>query len=376
MHTRGVKRKLSDWGEEEIVMDGHLALHVDTYPFVRQSLLNLSLEKFNKGRMMVEPSLRRYVLIANTVRIIQEEIRRENPCLIPVVDVGAPGAYDQPPRDTVNLSVVMENRFPFLPEDLENVQIPSVEDDFVSAAIANILKELENVLDEGCPQNLQRLSGNQNPETKVSFVLNPCLPSPQPVQPQSDCVETVNEERGGVTMFDSSSEPKEDSKEVELSDLVLSAACVETLPELPVAMDSSLLEEVSTAAYSDSTIPEAPVPMDTSLSKEVPSEIQAELQQTSTSLTEELKPRDSVFGSFEIMSSSYLSDVSFDDPFSDIDTTVFEKEAPSLPGSISRLSSAEDTCFSSSCNSPSFTSSQGIRDVNDLENIIEILVGS
>ncbi|OCT68013.1 uncharacterized protein sertad3.L [Xenopus laevis] len=372
MPTRGIKRKLPEW--EDIGMDGFLAFRPDSYPYVRQSLLNLSLEKFNKGRMMVEPSLRRYVLIANTLHIIQDEIRRENNYTSPVAEAGVNGAYDQALGDAVGVNATMENRFPLLAEELDNI-LPTMDDDFsVSAAIANILKELENVLDEGCPQNLQRLSLSQNLESKIAFGNSIC---PQNAQHQSSSIETVKDVLGREATLNSSSGCKEENKEIELiTELVLSAACSETLQELPVAMDTSMLETASSKDLSNSSLVAAPVPMDTLVSKDMPTHSENMQQNSSETPLQCLKPKESVFGSFEIMSSSYLNDVSFDDPFSDIDTSVFEKEMPAIVGSSSRLSASEDCWFPSACNSPSFNSNQGIRDCNDLDNIIEILVGS
>ncbi|OCT66266.1 uncharacterized protein sertad3.S [Xenopus laevis] len=365
MPTRGIKRKLPEW--EDIGVDEFLAFRPDSYPFIRQSLLNLSLEKFNKGRMMVEPSLRRYVLIANTLHVIQDEIRRENVYSSPVAETGDTGAYEY--GDAVGVNVTMENRFPLLAEELDNI-LPTMDDDFsVSAAIANILKELENVLDEGCPQNLQRLSLSQNLESKIAFVNSICPPNPQNAQHQSSSTETVKEVLGREAVFHSSSGCKEENKEIELiTELVLSAACSETIPELPIAMDTSMLETASSKDLSNCSLGEAPVPVDTSVSKDTPTDSEMPLQC--------LKPKESVFGSFEIMSSSYLKDVSFDDPFSDIDTSGFEKEIPAIVGSSSRLTASEDCWLPSACNNPSFNSNQGIRDCNDLDNIIEILVGS
>ncbi|KAG8448772.1 hypothetical protein GDO86_015728 [Hymenochirus boettgeri] len=372
MPTRGIKRKHSEW--EDTGIDGFMAVRPD-YPFVRQSLLNLSLEKFNKGCMMVEPSLRRYVLIANTLRVIQDEIRRENICSSSAVDLGANAGYEQPLGDAAGISVAMENRIPLLTEE-PDIIVPTIEDDFsVSAAIANILKELENVLDEGCPQNLQRLSGSQNSESKVTCGPNVIPRSPQTAQHHSNFSDTVKEELGSETMFQCSSKCKEENKEIELiTELVLSAACSETLPELPVAMDTSLLETVSSKNFSNCALADVQVSMDTSIHKEVLIDNQNMQQNSASSLY--LKPKESAFGSFEILSSSYLNDLSFDDPFSDIDTSVFEKEIPTLVGSSSRHSASEDCWFPSLCNTPSFNSSQCIRDGSDLDNITEILVGS
>ncbi|XP_075042077.1 SERTA domain-containing protein 2-like [Mixophyes fleayi] len=356
MPTRGLKRKYSEW--EESVLDGHLSFQTDSYSFFRQSLLNISLEKFNKGRTMLEPSLRRYVLIANTLRVIQEEICHENPYPLPVVDAGLFRGCDASFGNDVG---------PFFPQDMENGSLPSGEDDFtVSAAIASILKELESVLDEGCPQGLQRTSGVHESVAKLephngSQTLSPGQP------PIADHAATMKEE---IFHLD-------DSTEIELiKELVLAAACSEVLPELPVAMDTSLLEEVPAEASSTSNSPQVTIAMDTSSPDVVTTQAPLE-QSVSGVLTKELKSSEAVFGGFEIMSSSYLNGVSFDDPFSDIDTSVFEKEMPLLGAPPSnRLLSSEELWFPPSCNSPTYASSHGVRDSNELDNIIEILVGS
>lgn len=347
MPTRGIKRKFPDW--EESVLDGHLSFQTDSYSFFRQSLLNMSLEKFNKGRMMIEPSLRRYVLIANTLRVIQEEIRHENPCNL---EGGISGICD-PLSGHVVGSV--------LPQDLEN-PVPSAEEDFsVTATIASILKELESVLDESCPQNLQPRFGLQDPEAK----LEPRFPLS--VQPPGDRGATVKEE-----VF--SSDSLRDTKEIELiRELVLAATCSETAEP----MDTSLMEQVPAVVSSASTVCEVAIPMDTTRTADVNPQT-SPAQSTPSVPPEVFKASETVFGSFEIMNSSYLNDVSFDDPFSDIDTSVFEKETSSTGTAPSNRSSSssEEPWFPSSCNSSSFSSNQGLRETNDLDNIIEILVGS
>ncbi|XP_056396020.1 cell division cycle-associated protein 4-like [Hyla sarda] len=348
MPTRGIKRKFPDW--EESVLDGHLSFQTDSYSFFRQSLLNMSLEKFNKGRMMIEPSLRRYVLIANTLRVIQEEIRHENPCAVPNLEGVMSGVCDPLSGNVVA---------PVLPQDLENVVLPSMEDDFsVTATIASILKELESVLDESCPQNLQPRLSMQEPENKHESSNNVGSRVPQSDHPPCDREAAV---KGAVF----SAEPRSlrDTGEIELiRELVLAASCAETSEP----MDTSLMGQV----------PAVSSPMDTSGTQEVNSQAST-IQSPPSVPPEELKASEAVFGSFEIMNSSYLNDVSFDDPFSDIDTSVFEKET-SLTGTApsSRLSSSEDLLFPSSCNSVSYNSSQGLREPNDLDNIIGILVGS
>ncbi|XP_051877102.1 cell division cycle-associated protein 4 isoform X2 [Pristis pectinata] len=74
MLAKGIKRKFS----EEQVLDACLdpvGSNVSLpYNLQRQSLLNISLFKLQLCKMLVEPNLCRSVLIANTVRQIQEEM--------------------------------------------------------------------------------------------------------------------------------------------------------------------------------------------------------------------------------------------------------------------------------------------------------------
>ncbi|XP_073497585.1 SERTA domain-containing protein 2-like [Phyllobates terribilis] len=351
MPTRGIKRKFLDWEESEL--DGHLSFQTDSYTFFRQSLLNMSLEKFNKGRTMMEPSLRRYVLIANTLRIIQEEIHLENPCHFLNVEGSMSGACDPLSGQAVG-SV--------LPQDLENVILPSMEDDFaLTTAISSILKELENVLDDGCPQNNQQHFVSQNPEIKQgsSNITGPGFPLS--VQPSCDQGAIVKEE-----VFNSNPDSLRDIELI--NELVLAAS----LSETSESMDTSLVEQVPTVVSLASGVSDVSVDMDTTSSVEISSHA-SPVQNTPLVLSEELKASEAAFANFDIMNSGYLNDFFFDDPFSDIDTSVFEKEAPALS---SRSSFSEDLWFPSSCSSPSYTSGQGLREPNDLDNIVEILVGS
>ncbi|XP_077338515.1 SERTA domain-containing protein 2-like [Lithobates pipiens] len=369
MPTRGIKRKHPEW--EESVLDGRLSFQANSYCFFRQSLLNISIEKFNKGRMMVEPSLRRYVLIANTLRIIQDDFHHESPCPPPVVESGIPVTCDPL---TGNVRSALHS------SDLQNTP-PSMENDFsVTAAIASILKELENVLDENCPQSFQRPFIMHDSEVKAESVdqldLRVSFPT---TQTSSNCIEAWKDE-----LFHTSACSLSDSREIELiRELVFAAAFSENLPvsapdalpELPVVMDTSVLGPVPVEASPPSN-GEAPVDMDTSSPKQRESEVQGD-NGVLTVPTDALRPTEPVFGSFEIMNSSYLKDISLDDPFSDIDTSVFEKESQSVGPSLSaRLSASEELWLSSTCSTPSSSSSQGVRESSDLENIIEILVGS
>uniref|UniRef100_A0A8C3P6H6 SERTA domain-containing protein n=1 Tax=Cyanoderma ruficeps TaxID=181631 RepID=A0A8C3P6H6_9PASS len=66
MLGRGLKRKLSDYEENMAGLSS------------RQLVLNMCLTKLQTYKMLVEPNLHRSVLIANTVRQIQEEMRQES----------------------------------------------------------------------------------------------------------------------------------------------------------------------------------------------------------------------------------------------------------------------------------------------------------
>lgn len=86
MFTKGTKRKFSDSGEEP-VSSGDQGLPAassaaartlsSSYSLQRQSLLDMSLIKLQLCHMLVEPNLCRSVLIANTVRQIQEEMTQD-----------------------------------------------------------------------------------------------------------------------------------------------------------------------------------------------------------------------------------------------------------------------------------------------------------
>ncbi|XP_053577746.1 SERTA domain-containing protein 2-like isoform X2 [Bombina bombina] len=369
MDSKGIKRKTREY---EGWVDGDPCLQCENYPVIRQSMLNMSLDKFNKGRMLIEPSLRRYVLIANTLRLIEEEIKRE-PCAVPVLDSRAIPSGNMATLSQQSSTVMMESRVPALPEDIENILLPGVEGDLpVSSSVASILRELENVLDEAAPQHLLRLSANQDPQVRVEQSLNITVPlNLNSVHQQVNDAASRKENLEKKTKCTPKLETSEDSKDIELiKELVLAVACTETLPELPVAMDTSTLEEVSREPCSDSSGAETPNTIVTLPTKEEPS-----MAQTVKSIST-ARATETIFGSFEIMSSSYLNDVSFDDPFSDIDTSVFEREVTSLGSVSGSRFCAQDEPWYPSCNSASYSSGQGLRDSNDLDNIMEILVGS
>uniref|UniRef100_A0A8C4KER4 SERTA domain-containing protein 2-like n=1 Tax=Dromaius novaehollandiae TaxID=8790 RepID=A0A8C4KER4_DRONO len=79
MLGRGLKRKLSDYEENVAGLSSAFDSSRNLpYPLKRQLVLNMCLTKLQTYKMLVEPNLHRSVLIANTVRQIQEEMRQES----------------------------------------------------------------------------------------------------------------------------------------------------------------------------------------------------------------------------------------------------------------------------------------------------------
>ncbi len=79
MLGRGLKRKLSDYEENMAGLSSAFDSSRNLpYPVKRQLVLNMCLTKLQTYKMLVEPNLHRSVLIANTVRQIQEEMRQES----------------------------------------------------------------------------------------------------------------------------------------------------------------------------------------------------------------------------------------------------------------------------------------------------------
>ncbi|KAL6105933.1 cdca4 [Pungitius sinensis] len=85
MFPKGTKRKFSDSGEEAVSSGDQVPVApsvaarslTSSYSLQRQSLLDMSLIKLQLCHMLVEPNLCRSVLIANTVRQIQEEMTQD-----------------------------------------------------------------------------------------------------------------------------------------------------------------------------------------------------------------------------------------------------------------------------------------------------------
>lgn len=249
------------------------------YERQRQAVLDVSLEKFQRCHALAEPRLLRSVLIANTLRLVQEEIREEAASPAATSAVLEP----RPPAEALPARPPAASR-PAGPEDAgEDWMALSSEEDFsLSAAISSILRDLDSALD----------GGQAAPRTPLGSIEN--LPG-----------EAGPWREGGPGAGPGRAERCGDS-------------C-----------------RASEAA---------------------------------------------VFGSFEVMRSSYLRDVALDDLFLDIDTSAYERDsaplgARTLSGAVGDELLKYLPVFSSSSASP-FSHGQGVRDINELEHIMEILVGS
>eukprot|EP00069_Balaena_mysticetus_P004459 bmy_17368T0 len=84
MFARGLKRKCVE--DEEAA---------PAYSLQRQSLLDMSLVKLQLCHMLVEPNLCRSVLIANTVRQIQEEMTQDGSWCVPVPQTAGRASRDR-----------------------------------------------------------------------------------------------------------------------------------------------------------------------------------------------------------------------------------------------------------------------------------------
>ena len=76
MYSKGTKRKFAD-GADAVAGGNPEGPKMAPYSLQRQSLLDMSLIKLQLCHMLVEPNLCRSVLIANTVRQIQEEMTHD-----------------------------------------------------------------------------------------------------------------------------------------------------------------------------------------------------------------------------------------------------------------------------------------------------------
>ncbi|XP_078389522.1 SERTA domain-containing protein 2-like [Cetorhinus maximus] len=277
MVGKGVKRKRhADGGLDSCQ---NLADCPQSYSLKRQLVLNTSLNKMQSGRTLPELSLRRTVLIANTLRQIQEEIRLESSQLVSAMALDAGcvelGSQREPPPSRLTT----ESHPAGFGDGLEDYMSTASDEDFsLSSTINSILRDLDIVIDGS--------------------------PSQSPLQENLDSSEAMDT-------------TAEDGDKEEIHPL------------------------------------------------------------------EPPRPLESVFGSFEIMSSSYLVGVTLDDLFLDIDTSVCDCDAaavgPAPSGRVAPPGVADDLAktFSSCNSSSSLGANPSLRtDLNDLDHIMEILVSS
>lgn len=267
MVGKGVKRKRHAEGGLDPSFQ-KLADCPQSYSLKRQLVLNTSLNKMQSGRALPELSLRRTVLIANTLRQIQEEMRVESSQLASTMDLEGCGGAElgtarEPPPSRLSTESYPDGLDDYMP-------LASDEDFSLSSAINSILRDLDIVIDG-----------------------SPSL-SPPPDDEAAEPMELAAEDEDG-------------------------------------AQPSG-----------------------------------------------QHRPLESVFGSFEIMSSSYLVGVTLDDLFLDIDTSLCECEAPSTVLTTGGRATAPSPADDSTKSFPSLLGNNpSLRtDLNDLDHIMEILVSS
>ncbi|XP_053553215.1 SERTA domain-containing protein 2 [Bombina bombina] len=276
MIGRGLKRKLIDY--EDIMTDFSNAGDCNRnmpYTHQRQLVLNLCLNKLQNSKLLAEPNLRRSVLIANTLRQIQEETRHEANQLTGVIyndtaasDLIYPG--NDSPESSMHLSCGINANFTrdSTISEISADSFMEVTDDDMSFAISSILKDLDFVED-----------------------INPSPTSSQIMDEQ----------------------PK------------------------PAAYGAKLNDKF------------------------------------------DAKAAECVFGSFEMTSStSYLNDLSIDDIFDDIDTSMYDSDFSfsSLISAKTQPAPEETLKLLSLCDVSNSNFQICRTDLNDLDHIMEILVGS
>ncbi|KAL0168747.1 hypothetical protein M9458_036969 [Cirrhinus mrigala] len=137
-----------------------------------QSVLDISMDKFHRDQALVEPCLLRSVLINNTLRQVQSEVRAQVESLssvkIPTQTKNQTGLHPQP--NFLRLSPPTEPHTPLFSVNTENMEDDfmawtSEEDFSLSSAISAILKDLDTVIDAGqgpCASQRAPLSSVEN----------------------------------------------------------------------------------------------------------------------------------------------------------------------------------------------------------------------
>nr|XP_033808115.1 SERTA domain-containing protein 2-like [Geotrypetes seraphini] len=194
---RGLKRKLSEC--EESMADLFSAFDTSrNLPYVlqRQFVLNMCLGKLQSYKLLVEPNLHHSVLIANTVRQIQEEMRQET---------------SQQPINVCNTNIITSNVHNYTGIDLTGISLHlssglnnpeshacgscsvetpienslmMVSDDDMSSAISSILKDLD-FMEDISPSPCLSFVGDDQPKALESTGLK--LENDK-LEPKAECV--------------------------------------------------------------------------------------------------------------------------------------------------------------------------------------------
>ncbi|XP_066485624.1 SERTA domain-containing protein 2-like [Tiliqua scincoides] len=167
MLGRGLKRKLSDYEENMAgVSSAFDSSRNLPYPLKRQLVLNVCLAKLQTYRMLVEPNLHRSVLIANTVRQIQEEMRQETSQQFLNMCSGLSASSGPSGYMGLEWSGMPSHLFPGFNQQESNSYEPRpvegpmengllmVSDNDMSSAISSILKDLDFMEDVSPPTHL------------------------------------------------------------------------------------------------------------------------------------------------------------------------------------------------------------------------------
>ncbi|XP_045064936.1 cell division cycle-associated protein 4-like [Coregonus clupeaformis] len=319
MFPKGTKRKFSDSreepvaGGEDVNQSSSAAVRMlSSYSLQRQSLLDMSLIKLQLCHMLVEPNLCRSVLIANTVRQIQEEMTQDGTWQIMTQALSAANAAAQCSADRLVATEVLCRQT----EVAQGEQVP---------------KPFPAVGSEGCPAE----------EEEEEVV----------VEEEEEEEEEEEAAEGGMTMS-----------------TVSPQAPTSYLPGT-FSMDPCW-EEEGTGEDDD----------DEEDSEECGSGSEGEEREERERdrLVEDSRTAEQVFGTFEIKNPAPSPDPALEELFSDVDASYYDLDTV-LTGmqSVPKMG-PYDLLESLSSHGPSpLSSSTSCRsDLNELDHIMEIIVGS
>ncbi|KAL1256351.1 hypothetical protein QQF64_011896 [Cirrhinus molitorella] len=132
-----------------------------------QSVLDISMDKFHRDQALVEPCLLRSVLINNTLRQVQSEVRAQVESLSAVKTKNQIGLLPEPSFPRSSPSAEHTPLFSLNNENMEDdfMAWTSEEDFSLSSAISAILKDLDTVIDASqgpCASQRAPLSSVEN----------------------------------------------------------------------------------------------------------------------------------------------------------------------------------------------------------------------